>query len=39
MFEGSLGTGEVWGSVPLSWEVFGEKYKRLRFDDPRRLGV
>lgn len=31
--------GEVWDSVPLSWEVFGEKYKRLGFDDPLRFGI
>lgn len=38
MFEGALGTGEVWCSVPLSWEVFGERHKRLGFDDPLKLG-
>lgn len=34
VFEEALGTGELWGSVPLSWEVSGERYKRLGFDDP-----
>lgn len=33
MLEWALGTGEVRGSVPLSWEVPGERYKRLGFDD------
>lgn len=39
VLEGVLGTKEVWSSVPLVWEVFGEKYKRLGFDNPFKLAV
>lgn len=39
MLAGALGTGKVWGSVPPGWEVFGERYKRLGFDDTLKLGV
>lgn len=34
-----LGTEEVWSSIPLVWEVFGERYKRLGFDNPHKLAV
>lgn len=39
VLEGVLGTKEVSSSVPLVWEVYGERYKRLGFDNPLKLTV
>lgn len=39
VLEGILSTEEVWSSVPLVWKVFGERYKRLGFDNSHKVTV